>query len=118
MLEIRKSNISGRGVFATENIPKGTELCCDVILIYKKEKHKLRHTGIDKYYFPWDRDHSSICFGFGSFLNHAEIPNLEVNRIDKINLKKYFITLKDISKNEELFINYVGDSRIVINFNE
>lgn len=35
MLEVRKSNIHGRGVFCDTFISKGTELICDVILIDK-----------------------------------------------------------------------------------
>ncbi len=104
MIEVKKSNVHGRGVFATENIPRGTELSCDVILIEKcLEKN---HIDINIYSFPWNKTHYSICMGFASFFNHSRTPNIKNKRIDKEHLKDYFITIKDINIGEELFIDY------------
>jgi hypothetical protein len=52
MLEVRKSNIHGRGVFCDTFIPKGTELICDVILIDKTLENNYKDINI--YSFPWD----------------------------------------------------------------
>jgi len=109
MIEVRKSNIHGRGVFATQFIPKGTELICDVILINKTLQNNLKD--IDIYSFPWDRTHYSMCIGFASFFNHNRIPNVKDSKIDKMNLKSYFMTINDINTDEELFMNY-GNEKI------
>lgn len=106
MIEVKKSNIDGRGVFATRFIPKGTEFICDVFLIKKEMENDLKNISIYKYVFPWDRNHISICFGFASFFNHNKIPNIKNFKIDRINLKSYFIALRNINIDEELFINY------------
>lgn len=104
MLEVRKSNIHGRGVFCDTFIPKGTELICDVILIDKTLENNYKDINI--YSFPWDKNHYSICAGFASFFNHAENPNVKIFKIDKDNLKICFITLKDINIGDELLIKY------------
>lgn len=98
MIEIRKSSIHGKGVFSTVFIPQNTILVCDVIIVEKNT--------IADYEYPWDGKHSSICIGFGSFFNHASVPNVKIFRIDKINLTKTFITLVDINVGEELTLYY------------
>lgn len=102
MIEVKKSHIHGRGVFATHFIPKGTEFICDVILIDKV----LENNDIKIYSFPWNRTHYSICIGFASFFNHNKLPNVKIFKIDKESLKIYFMTLNDINICDELFINY------------
>jgi SET domain-containing protein len=104
MVEIRKSDIQGRGVFATQFIPKGTKLSCDVVLINKNLYDNFEVINI--YAFPWDKDNYSICFGFASFINHSKTPNIRNFNIDKENLKDYFITLFDININNELLLDY------------
>lgn len=102
MVEVLKSNVRGRGVFATQDIPKGTELVCDVFLIKQGE-----YIGdLTIYTFPWGRLNDSICLGFASFFNHNKNPNVRNFKIDKENLKNTFLTTRDINKGEELFINY------------
>jgi len=103
MLEVRNSEVHGRGVFATKRIPIGYEFSCDVILIRKK--YDLPES-LHVYTFPWDSENFSICLGFASFLNHNRNPNMKINRIDKENLKKYFITLNVIEEGDELFLRY------------
>ena len=110
MIEVKNSNVHGSGVFATKNIPKGTELCCDVILI-EKELEK-NYGDINVYSFPWNKTHYSICMGFATFFNHNRIPNVKNKRIDKEQLKDYFITLIDINIGDELFIDY-GNKKLI-----
>ena len=104
MIEVKKSDVHGRGVFATQFIPKGTELVCDVILINKELEEN--YVDINIFSFPWNKTHYSICMGFASFFNHNRKPNIKNKRIDKENLKDYFITLEDINVGDELFIDY------------
>jgi SET domain-containing protein len=100
MIKVRKSNIHGRGVFATKSILSGTILECDIILLENNKKD------LYTYSFPWDKNHYSICMGFASFLNNSENPNLKIKSIDKDKLTKTFITIRDIKADEELLIKY------------
>lgn len=48
MVKVAKSTVHGKGVFATEFIPKGTILKCDVLLIDKSLSWNLF-----QYEYPW-----------------------------------------------------------------
>lgn len=102
LFEIKNSNIHGKGVFSLVDIPIGTKLTCDVMIIDKKNKT------FDEYHYPWlSPKYDSICMGFGNYFNHSIEPNVKILSIDKINLTKTFVTIKKISKNEELFLKYM-----------
>lgn len=103
LIEIKCSNLHGKGVFAKEKLVKGTKLISDVLLIPKSET---QNTSLNKYLYPWDKDNSSICIGFGTYLNHSNNPNIKVSSIDKINLIKTFVVINDIEMGDELTIKY------------
>jgi len=99
MVGVRLSDIHGRCVFANVAIPEGSELVCDVLLT--------KGDDLKDYQYPWGKGISSICMGFGSFLNHSSTDfNLRIYRIDKTHLTKYFVATRDIEIDEELLINY------------
>jgi len=100
MIKVDFSEIDGRGVFATEDILVGVELTCNV-MIFKNSVNFL-----EKWTYPWDKDHFSFCVGFGSFFNHSDTPNVKIKSIDKKLLTKTFIVINDIKKGEELLLNY------------
>ena len=83
-LTIKKSNIDGLGVFATDNIDKGINL------------------GISHVHHI-DYEDGYIRTPLGGFLNHSENPNCDIyNDISDL----YIITSKKIKKGEELTIKY------------
>ena len=87
-IEIGNSEISGKGVFAKEKIPKNT--------IYLHGIIKL------------DYDYKGFVINFYGgetlrFLNHSFNPNVKNIRIDN---KIFGVTLRDIKKGEELTSNY------------
>ena len=102
---------AGRGVFAKDAIKEGEliEACPVVALTDKKDRSRLRKTGLVNYYFLWGekRDHAAICLGWGAVYNHSFSPNarfekhLEDNRMD-------FHALRDIAPGEEIVVNYNG----------
>ena len=63
---------------------------------------------LSDYQYPWLAKTKSICMGFGSFFNHSIEPNIQILKIDKIKLRKYFIILRDIKKGEELLLKYMA----------
>src|SRR6187549_260950 len=70
---------AGRGVFARDPIAEGEliERCPVVTLEDKKDRDRLRKTGLVNYYFLWGakRDHAAICLGWGAVYNHSFSPN-------------------------------------------
>ena len=87
-LEIKKSKISGDGVFAKENIPKNT------IYLHGVIKLGYNVTGF------------VINFYGGEtlrYMNHSYNPNVKNIRIEN---KIFGVTLKNIEKGEELLSNY------------
>lgn len=103
---VNESNIHGRGVFSIDNLPKGTTLTCDVMLIHKSELKYVKNMNLNHYLYPWDNNSASICMGFGSYFNHSINPNIKSLSIDKIRKTHTFITTTKIKKNTELTIKY------------
>jgi hypothetical protein len=100
MIKVDFSEIDGRGVFATQDIGIGTELTCDVMIFENDVKF------LEKWTYPWDKDHFSFCVGFGSFFNHSQIPNVKIKSVDKKRLTKTFVVINDIKEGEELLLCY------------
>lgn len=107
--KLDKSHISGIGLFANQNIPKGSIVWSmselSVIRIAKDKYHNL--PVIDKnfiqekdYYWIDDNGDYMIPIDDSRFINHSENPNI----IDK---DEYAcISSRDILCGEELTINY------------
>jgi len=105
LIEIKNSEIHGKGVFAKVDIKKDTELVCDIITIpFNNLSDELK-----QYHYPYSRINIhtvSLCMGFGSFFNHSVTPNIRVYLMNKELLTKTFKTIKDINKGDELFLDY------------
>ncbi|HYF29068.1 MAG TPA: SET domain-containing protein [Candidatus Paceibacterota bacterium] len=112
-IELRASTLdgAGRGVFATVPLADGelVESCPVIALPDKRDRARLRKTGLVNYYFLWgkERKHAAICLGFGSLYNHSYEPNcFYVKRIEEAQMD--FYALRDIQAGEELTVNYNG----------
>lgn|SRR3990167_991972 len=100
-IAVRKSSISGYGVFALKRIKKGEKIEECYMLVSKGGDKKL-----EDYYFDAKGKYAFFT-GFGSIYNHADDPNATYT----MNMKKSMATLKasrSIQKGEEIFISY-GD---------
>ena len=83
-LTIKQSGIHGLGLFATDRIPKGTNMGITHI------KH-------------YDFENGYIRTPLGGFFNHSETPNVKAETSgDYI----YLIALRDIEPDEELVATY------------
>lgn len=100
MIELRSSKIHGRGVFATQNLPKGYEFEFPILAFDRYSKT------LPDYHFPWSRKQSCLVMGLGSFFNHQDKPNCKIYKIDKELNTKTFIVIQDILKDEEITIKY------------
>ena len=101
--------VSGRGVFAGENIRKGEIIEVAPILILEFTDFIDTKWNLLFEYFFWMDDFVVLALGYGSMYNHSKDPNCEY----KIN-KEYkiitFTAIKDISKDEEIVFNYKGSN--------
>ena len=114
---IRQSAIEGIGVFAIRDIPKGCRTMFskpipnkdEWIVISKTEIEQLPQHSKDliENYCLYDEENYFVPeYGFKkmdlvNFLNHSDTPN-----IISINEGEYFEAIRDITKGEELLIDY------------
>lgn len=98
-----------RGMIACEDIQKGGVIeRCPVIRIPHDERPHLYQTKLKNYYFEWTKTHDAIVLGYGSLINHSFTPNAAYRWDFRNNSMAYF-AIRDIKKQEEVFINYNGD---------
>jgi SET domain-containing protein len=101
----------GHGVFTTEYIPADTTLEeCHHLRIREEDCSGI----IDDYVYALDQEHNdsedesayySLPLGWGSIFNHADEHNTEYWHDTERDLI-VFHTIKDVSADEQLFINY------------
>lgn len=94
------------GSRSTENISKNEIVAKEPFI--KIEKDSYKNICVRNYYWSKTRfntETSILILGLGCMANHSFNPNMDLRLSE---CKKYviFYALKDISKNEELFLNY------------
>lgn len=105
LIEVRKVRGKGRGVFARELIPEGTEFEKAPILVLP-EGPTLETPLID-YVFEWAPDKVALVLGFGSLYNHSYEPNARYYYGGP--KAQLYVALRDIQPGEEITINYNSD---------
>lgn len=107
-VEIKKSPLHGKGVFAIRDIIKGEifeESHVIPILIDIDLPEELATLE-----YPWDKDNYGLCIGgVGSFFNHSKHFNSKVHSTDKEKNIQRYSAVRDIKKGEELTIFYHAD---------
>lgn len=103
--KIGPSPIHGNGLFADEDIPKGTIVWSFNPLVDKilsdeeiKSLPTVMQEFVDTYSF-FDKGKHVLCGDFGMFINHSDTPNLESTLDDSV-------ALRDIKKGEEITDDY------------
>jgi SET domain-containing protein len=110
-LVIAPSEKRGRGVFTTEPIAAETTVeISPVIVLTSDERIAAEKTLLYYYIFEWDEESSAGALGLGyiSMYNHSYHSNCKYE-MDFDTQTMEIITVKDILKGEELFINYNAD---------
>ena len=108
----------GRGIFARKRIPAGTTILVDPVVVVSPEEFELLGlTALSNHVFRWsydcegkESDFYCIAFGLGSMINHASSPNVRGRDIhaDQVIV---FEAIRDIARDEELFLDYGIDER-------
>lgn len=112
LLRIGLTLHAGRGVFAGERIPAGSQVEeCPIIEISQEELGALLPTVLGDYFFQWgpSREEGALALGYGSLFNHSFEPNAAyVRKYESKTL--LFISIRDIEKDEEITVNYNGST--------
>jgi SET domain-containing protein len=100
----------GRGIYAKRDIKKGEQIeVSPIIMISNEDWQKyLEKTILYSYCFYWE-ENLAIALGYGSLFNHSYHPNARFNN-NMANLSIDFYAIRDIKKDEEITINYHGDT--------
>lgn len=116
LLEVKFiSRKKGKGVFAKDYITKGEVIdIAHIILISNKDWNLIEETVLSNYSYEWDDPkcigeyESAISLSDSQFINHSYDPNVKyVYGYEKKCIE--YITLRDISKGEEITVNYNGE---------
>ena len=115
LLEVRYiSEKKGRGVFAKIDIQKDTIIdIAYVVPIPNKDYNKIRKTILYNYCYIWeDPEHmpafrNAITLSISQFINHSFEPNVKY-LYDYENKAIEFSAIRDITKGEEILVNYNG----------
>jgi len=86
--EIKKSKIHKKGVFAKISFTPGVNLS----IAFKLKSNKTQ----------WN-DKNVTRTELGQFMNHSNVPNV---KIVKSNRSIFYVTIKNIKKGQELFVDY------------
>ncbi|MFX1374590.1 MAG: SET domain-containing protein-lysine N-methyltransferase [Promethearchaeota archaeon] len=116
LLEVRLiSEKKGRGVFAKKNIAKGKIIdVAHILLISNRDWSFIEDTILSNYSFEWDDPkykneyESAISLSVSQFINHSYEPNTKYI-YDYKNKCIEYIALRNISKGEEITVNYNGE---------
>lgn len=112
--EVRSSEISGNGLFATENIPKGSKIVEYVGETISKEEGARRDEKSMKatgrtYIFELDKEHDmdgEVDYNDARFANHSCDPNSKYVYEDG---HIWIVSVRDIEPGEEITFNYEFD---------
>lgn len=111
MFEVRRSARHGRGLFATEPIPRDTVLMqAPVLLIAADQRDALQGTIVDDYVYEWDDDGTAaLVLGVSSICNHADDPNAYLWLVPD-GPSAELVTIARIDEGEEITVSYRAEA--------
>lgn len=107
-LTIATSELGGRGVFTTMDIPKGTTIeISPVVSLTPEERAHVEKTGLLNYIFEWGDDYKggAVALGYVSMYNHSYHATC-LYEMDFEEEEMRIVTVKDVAAGQELTINY------------
>ena len=117
LLEVKKippPAKKGKGVFAKKDIKSETlVIIAQVLLLSNQEYESIQDTKLWNYSFEWDdptyngENQAAMALSVCQFINHSYKPNLRYE-YDYDNLAIRYYAIRDISRGEELTVNYNG----------
>jgi hypothetical protein len=108
------SETKGKGAFAKKDIKKETVIdVANVVLITNRDYKKIKKTELYDYCYIWEDPKLKPAFkiavtlSVSQFINHSYTPNLKY-LYDYKNKAIEYSAVQDITKGEELTVNYNG----------
>ena len=111
-LYIAGTNGRGRGIFTRQAIPADTVIEISPVLVLSgTDRQLLDQTLLHDYIFEWGelKDRCCMALGYISMYNHT-VPSICEYFMDYDDDMMFIKTVRDILAEEELTINYNGDS--------
>ncbi len=109
-LVILPSQERGKGVFTTTDIQEGTILeISPVLVMTETDRNLLDQSLLHDYIFEWEAEKKTCCMALGyiPMYNHSSPSNCDYI-MDFEHETMSIVTVRDVQKGEELFINYNG----------
>jgi hypothetical protein len=106
-VKIRKSPVHGRGMFSTRKLGRGTVLDRGYTVALDEVPGEQSEV-VDRYAFDYDGKRRCIILGMASLCNHKLDANAEIE-IDENRGTYRLISLREIKRGEEIFIDYGED---------
>jgi SET domain-containing protein len=105
---VRRIKGKGRGVFARRAIAEGTVIERAPILLAPIEHlvGGMHSPLLGRFFYLWNRNKVALSLGYGSLYNHSYAPNAHYRHGS---MAITYFALRNISKGEEITINYNGD---------
>jgi SET domain-containing protein len=109
LVEVKRVQGKGRGVFARRPIRKGEviERVPMLVLPVGEDEDAPGWDGLEGYCFVWGRRTLALALGYGSLYNHSYRPNARYEDVGR--QVKVFTALRDIAPGEEITVNYNGE---------
>ena len=110
LIYVKKAGKKGRGVYACNSIRKGTTIEKVPVVIFPVQEiyTDAVSTQLADYVFNWGNGEVAIALGYGSLYNHSYRPN--ASYLAKGRRTQVYVALRDIEPDEEITVNYNGNS--------
>lgn len=110
-LEIRSSDVHGRGVFANRAFAAGDMVeRCPVVVVPAAERHLLDGSHLFNYYFHWEGEAAAIALGYGSLYNHSASPCARYRKVFDADIVE-FVAVCDIEPGCEITVDYTDGTK-------
>ena len=116
--QIKFTEEFGRGIYADQEIKAGQWIeCAEVLALNDQDTVMINNTALKCYTFKFGDNSDCLVLGNGELYNHSDNPNVSYSLIH-INGRSQMVfrAVKDIKKNEQLFIDYNEDGQTNVNY--
>lgn len=114
MFQIKTTQESGRGLYATKIISQGTIITsCELLVLSPEDTPKVNETDLQYYTFVYNEKQDCLVLGLGEIFNHSDTANIKYSLIDFEGRKlMQFVAACDIGLGQELCIDYSADTKV------
>lgn len=111
MIHVEMFETMGRGVVASQDINAGEVLCqCEILVLSENDTPIVNSTDLKYYTFVYNTTQDCLVLGLGEIFNHDDNASATYH-IETVQGREMMVfrAVRDIKKNEQIFINYAQD---------